>query len=421
MPQGLPRRIRFAFMTQAVLAALAVVVGVVVAMACARYAVVRYWLEAEAVQAQTAEGGALVRRWVLPPGGDPAAIPRHVLDLSEGFSTSMARGSSSLRRQTPQGELFLVASTGPVDRVLLLATAGLLAYGLATTLLITWITYRRSRRMVLPVNRLAEVVSQWDPGSWDEAVPVVLPYPLTVDPSREVRALSTALRGLAGRIASFVQRERDFTRDASHELRTPLTVVRVATDLLQGDPTIPAHAQRTLQRIQRAVRDMEVLVDAFLILARERGVAPQSEEFEVRALVEEEVEKARPLLAGKPVELRITGDASPRLYAPPRVFAVMLGQLLSNACTFTESGSVEVELGQGEVRVRDTGIGMSAETLRQASDPFFRADRFNPAGKGIGLTIVRRLGDRFGWPVELESTPGQGTVATIRFGHAPVS
>src|SRR5690606_36083410 len=146
------------------------------------------------------------------------------------------------------------------------------AVGLLAILLVSWLTYERSKRMVLPINQLADVVDQWDPGGWDTAAPIVLPYPLASDNSKEMRTLSSALSGLASRIAEFVQRERDFTRDASHDLRTPLPVVRVATDMMVGDPATPVHSQRSLHRIQQSVQDMEALVESFLILARERGV-----------------------------------------------------------------------------------------------------------------------------------------------------
>ncbi|MCR6663082.1 MAG: HAMP domain-containing histidine kinase [Luteimonas sp.] len=423
MPQGLPKRIRFAFVTQALLAVLAVLVGVMAVAWLARNALVEHWLDAEATgfwSAMEASGGqarpgsALVGGWFVAPGATDARLPEHLLNVLPGHSTLPGGQGKVLLSRSPAGDLYLVMPTGEVDRIVVLAAAGLIAFGAVSVLLITWLTYRRSRRMVLPINRLSDVVMQWDPGGWDATVPIVLPYPLAADTSKEMRALSTALGGLATRVADFVQRERDFTRDASHELRTPLTIVRVASDMMLGDPSMPPHAQRSLQRIQRAVQDMESLVDAFLILARERGVEPQSEEFDVVDVVADEVEKVRPLLEGKSVELRVAGNAAPRMFAPPRVLGVMLGHLLSNACTFTDSGSIEVEIEADAIRIRDTGIGMSADTLRHAYDPFFRADQFNPIGKGIGLTIVRRLGDRFGWPVTLESVPGEGTLATVR-------
>jgi signal transduction histidine kinase len=231
----------------------------------------------------------------------------------------------------------------------------------------------------------------------------------------EARLLAGALQRMGDRMRAFVRRERDFTRDASHELRTPLTVIRVASDLLQSDPDLPQRAQRSITRIQRAGRDMEAVIEAFLVLARESNVEPHREDFLVRDVVEEEVHKARPLLAGKPVELAVVEHAEPELHASPRVLSVMLGNLLANACAFTEEGRIEVAIARDRIAVTDTGVGMAADVLHRAFDPFFRADPNAPEGKGMGLSIVRRLGERFGWPVTLESSPGKGTTAVIHF------
>ena len=160
------------------------------------------------------------------------------------------------------------------------------------------------------------------------------------------------------------------------------------------------------------------VIESFLILAREGGIEPQREDFAVRDVVEEEVAKVRPLLATRPVELEVVESAAPVLHASPRVFAVMLRNLLANACTFTEHGRIEVRIESDRVVVNDTGIGMSADTLQRAFDPFYRADPDKVSGKGMGLSIVRRLGERFGWPVALDSLPGHGTTAIIHFGEA---
>ena len=115
-------------------------------------------------------------------------------------------------------------------------------------------------------------VARWDP----RAARCRMRSPrsdLPADAGIEVQAPVAGLaRAAPARSREFVQRERDFTRDASHELRTPLTVIRVATDLMLGDPETTPRAQRSLTRIQRAGRDMEAVIDAFLILAREGEV-----------------------------------------------------------------------------------------------------------------------------------------------------
>ncbi|MGJ4729093.1 sensor histidine kinase [Luteimonas sp. SDU101] len=429
MPQGLPRKIRYAFVTQGLLLVLAVVFGVSLLTLVTRDALVRQRLTVEAQAFWERQSGSRLSTHLpatstlqgyFRPASEEAALPPYVASLPEGVNFVYRSHKAVLVQRRPEGVLYLVLRTRAVDELLWTAAGVMILLGLMTALAVTLLTYRKSRRMVLPVNRLAEEVARWDPTQGDLTAPLAVSG-FVEEPSREVQALSHALHGLASRVGEFVQRERDFTRDASHELRTPLTVIRVASDMMLADPALPPHGRRPLERIQRAARDMEAVIDAFLVLARESGVAPVSEEFDVGAVVREEVEKARPSLLDKPVELRMEAVAAPKLFAPPSVLAMIVRNLVQNACNFTEEGSVEVRVETDAVVVRDSGIGMSAQTLQHVYDPFFRADAFSPLGKGFGLTIASRLARRFGWQLRLESVESRGTVATLRFAPLAAS
>ena len=76
---------------------------------------------------------------------------------------------------------------------------------------------------------------------------------------------------------------------------------------------------------------------------------------------------------------------------------------------------MQIEVLSDRVEIRDTGIGMDAETMARAFDPFWRADLSDYTAKGMGLTLAQRLAERFGWKILLDSQPGQGTLATIKF------
>lgn len=423
MPQGLPRKLRHVFVRQAVLSSLMIVT--VMALACAYVldTLIEARLETEAAQfwaGQAADPGYVAPRTGevsvhLARPGSAAGVPPYLRSLPPGTHALPGFDRHVLVQSGPAGTLYVDMSFAYPKRLLWGASVLIMLVGTAAIMLLAWLTYRSSRRLVMPVSWLANVVAHWEPDRQDASL--LIPERMPGEVGAEVQQLSRALGGLSSRVRAFVRRERDFTRDASHELRTPLTVIRVATDMLLSDPDLPTRNQRSLHRIQRAGRDMEAVIDAFLILARENQVEAVAEEFDVREVVLEEVEKVQPLVIGKPVELRVVGEASPRLVAPPRVLGVMLGNLLSNACVFTESGHVEVEIGEDRVVVRDTGIGMSPGTLQRVYDPFYRADQFRAGGKGMGLSIVRRLGERFEWPVLLHSVPGQGTTAEIRFAR----
>lgn len=421
MPQGLPRKIKLAFIAQALIASVAISLLMGIGAFLVRHAVVdqavrseaaRFWSAPDPVRALL--NGRMMRSYFVPAGRGEASLPAELRGLQPGLSQVRPLERTAYVEDRAAGRFVLVADTGMVDRAVLWTVLGSMLLALTTSYAMAWWTYRTTKRLVVPVSWLADVVSRWDPRAPDTGP--IRPQNLPPESGKEIRELAGALTGLADRVAAFVQRERDFTRDASHELRTPLTVIRVASDLMMADPEASERQLRSLARVQRAGRDMEAVIDAFLILAREAEVAPLSEEFDVREVVAHEVARVQPMLVGRPIELEVVDRGAPRLFAPPHVLAVMLGNLLGNAVRFTDAGRIEVVLAPDRMEVRDTGIGMAPDAVMKAFDPFFRADPAREEGRGMGLSIVRRLGERFGWPVSLSSEQGKGTVAVIRFG-----
>ena len=421
MPQGLPRKIRIAFLVQVALASLAIVLGVFLVSAVIKQSLINTALQEEAAHYWEIYGASdtqpppntyNMRGYLVLRGRSNLLLPENLRALKPGFYELKDDGLLVLVDEKPAGRLYLVFLRSQAERMAFYFGTLPIILTLVAIYFFSWLTYRASKRLVSPVNWLARQVAQWDPRGPD--VSGLSPEKLPPDVQGEARQLASALHGLAHRVSAHVERERAFTRDASHELRTPLTVIRVATDMAMAEESTP-RVTRSLQRIQRAGRDMEAVIDAFLILAREADVEPQSEDFDLADIVLDEADNARALLIGKHVDLEVTCNAKPRLHAPPRVMQVVVSNLLRNACSYTDEGRIDVVLEQDRIIVRDTGIGMSEDSMSRAFEPFYRADPSRPHGTGLGLSIVRRLCERFGWKVELEGALGRGTTATIRF------
>lgn len=421
MPQGLPRKIRIAFIVQVVLASLAIVLGVFLVSAVIKRSLINtalqeeaahYWNLYGASEAQPPPNTYNMRGYLVLRGRSNLLLPENLRTLKPGFHELKDDDLLVLVDEKPVGRLYLVFLRSQAERLAFYFGTLPIIFTLVTIYFVSWLTYRASKRLISPVTWLARQVTEWDPRHPD--VSMLAPEKLPPDVQGEARQLASALHGLAHRVSTHVARERDFTRDASHELRTPLTVIRVASDMAMAEESSPRVA-RSLQRIQRAGRDMEAVIDAFLILARENEVEPQSEDFELADIVLDEADNARTLLVGKEVDLEVTCNAKPRLHAPPRVMQVVISNLLRNACSYTDRGRIEVIVEQDRVVIRDSGIGMSRESMARAFEPFYRADPARPQGTGLGLSIVQRLCERFGWKIELESAVGSGTTATVRF------
>jgi signal transduction histidine kinase len=311
--------------------------------------------------------------------------------------------------------LYLAFDRSNVDRLAVYYGLAPLALVLLVLYLSTWLGYRASQRALSPLLGLAREVRQLDLKAPDPAA--FAPDRIPAGADAEVHELAAALARFAQRMNDFVDRERHFTRDASHELRSPLTVIRASVEILQRDAPLDRQAQRAVARIQRAARDIEELTSAFLLLAREDETGLPTEPVNVNEVVANELERARPLAEGRPVELEVDARCNLVLQAPEKVVSVLVGNLLRNAVAYTERGSVRVEIDAGGIVIQDTGVGMSAEQIQHLYRPFVRGESRRP-GFGVGLTIVRRISDRFGWPVEFRSEPGRGTHVRVRFPAA---
>ncbi|MEO8809206.1 MAG: HAMP domain-containing sensor histidine kinase [Rhodanobacter sp.] len=255
-----------------------------------------------------------------------------------------------------------------------------------------------------PIRALARLIDGWDDNAPDPEA--FHPQRLSPDTDADVASLARGLHGFASRIAGFSERERNFTRDASHELRSPLTVIKMSGDMLTEESGLSEFGARSVRRIHRASRELEMLVEALLVLARDTDVPADQERFVVNELLQRELEAARELLAGRPIELRLEQSAIFALEGSPQVFSVLCWQLLRNACQQAERGSVVVTIEPGVVSVSNRP---GASNHAPGTQPP-RADRH-----GFELAIARQISDRFGWPLELQTGPDREQVARIRF------
>jgi len=311
--------------------------------------------------------------------------------------------------------LTLVFDRSGVARLAVLFGLLPLAFVLLVLYLSTWLAFRASRRAFSPVIALARQVRQLDPTAQD---PVRFDSTLLPRADDEVQELADALDRYSDRLNAFVAREREFTRDASHELRSPLTVIRISSELLLSDEVLSDAGRRAAERIRRAAVDMDELTSALLLLARESEVGLPAGPLCVNDVVAEELARARLVAQDKPIESRLIETHRLNLEAPERVLAVLVGNLLRNAFSYTDRGEVEVTIGADSVVIRDTGVGIAPERLANIYRPFARGESAQRGGHGVGLSIVRRLSERFGWPVTIDSRPGVGTRIEIRFPQA---
>ena len=144
----------------------------------------------------------------------------------------------------------------------------------------------------------------------------------------------------------------------------------------------------------------------------------ESYDVDVSELVRELLSTYQPLLKDK--NLTLTSDIEDGCIVATRRERVteILDNLVSNAAKYNvRNGKISVTLRGGKLTVADTGIGIAREELPHVFSRFYTVDKSHGenVGFGLGLSIVRKICDRSGWKLGVDSTPGEGTEFSVNF------
>jgi signal transduction histidine kinase/purine-cytosine permease-like protein/FixJ family two-component response regulator len=213
----------------------------------------------------------------------------------------------------------------------------------------------------------------------------------------------------------------------SHELRTPLNSILGYAQLLQEDTGVAPHRAQAIRVIHRGGEHLLSLIEGTLDIARiESGKLALDVRPMAFADAMREVASMFELQAAAK-GLRFSFDTGSRLPDTVRADEKRLRQilinLLGNAVKFTRSGEVRLRVAHAremaQFEVHDTGPGMNPQDLDRVFEPFARGQGEAAAhgaatGTGLGLTIAKMLADLMGGEMTVRSTPGQGSVFTVR-------
>ncbi len=261
-------------------------------------------------------------------------------------------------------------------------------------------------RVTASVTRLAAQVGKAKPGDLELSL-------IKLTSNDEVGELARAFDRYLRRLREFTEREKYFTADVSHELRTPLAIMLGSVEMLEQDKTLSEKQKERLSRIRRAAQDMIDLTAALLLMGREHQPSLDEQPCNVADVALACVEKHRHLIGDRPIRMEVKLLAEPSLIVERPLLEIVIGNLIRNALFNTKSGMVTFRLEAQRLTVQDTGVGMRPEELARALERYYKGA--SSTGAGVGLSLVKRICDRYGWRISLESQEGKGTTASIDF------
>jgi signal transduction histidine kinase len=226
---------------------------------------------------------------------------------------------------------------------------------------------------------------------------------------------------LLGRIEAVVRQLRQFVSDASHELRTPLAVLQGEAELLLSKPRSTGEYETATRVMDSELKKLSRIVEGLFTLsmadAGQLRIAP--EPLYLEEVLEEATALATPLANQKQIQIERKLERDVLFRGDAAFLRQLFLIFLDNAIKYSPPATkIRVTLATNpdlQIRFHDEGVGISKDDLPRIFERFFRA---SPAGEthsgGLGLSIAQAIVQAHHGSIECESTPGAGSVFTIR-------
>ena len=271
-----------------------------------------------------------------------------------------------------------------------------------------------ARSIVVPIKKLSRAAEQIKAGAFGTQVEEY--------GKDEVGALaetfnemSLAIEARDYQVSRLADELRLMSAGLAHEVRNPLNGMRIFLGLLKRQIPADPKAEQLIEQVDGEVHSLNELVTEFLDFARPKTFQPQAVNVSkvvdsVLSLLDSE------LRAGDDQIQTLNLDTLPTIQADSDQLKWVFTNLFKNAAhAVSQGGTVAVEGFAAEnnvcIEVRDTGVGMSAETAERAFTPFFST---KDTGTGLGLAVVKRLIQNHRGSIECTSKEGRGTTFTIK-------
>lgn len=201
----------------------------------------------------------------------------------------------------------------------------------------------------------------------------------------------------------------NFIKDTTHELNTPITAILMST----SKDSIPS--EKSMQRINlSAKRISEIYKDLVYLFLQDSNKKPTPINLNLDSIIKEQIEYFEAFASKK--RIKITADIEDTSFRIDKEnFIRLFNNIMSNAIKYNNiEGSIDIKLKNRVLTIKDTGIGIKKELLKDIFNRYYRATK-DQGGFGIGLNIVYHICKEYKIKIDVESKENEGTTFIFKF------
>ena len=268
-----------------------------------------------------------------------------------------------------------------------------------------------SKKMLTPIDNIITTAQSISSNNLEKRIEIT-------GPDDELKRLASTFNDMIDRLQGAFYKQTQFVSDASHELRTPIAVIQGYANLLDRWGKDDREAlEKSINAIKIETTNMASLVEKLLFIAKgDSGTQKiQKKNLWVNELVDEVVNESK-LIASNHVISSNKNDAV-IVFGDYKMLKQMLRIFVDNSIKFTpEHGKIDISsiqiVGEIEITVTDTGIGIPSDEIQHIFDRFYCVSKSRSkeySGSGLGLSIAKWIVDMHFGAIKVESVEGKGT------------
>jgi two-component system phosphate regulon sensor histidine kinase PhoR len=285
----------------------------------------------------------------------------------------------------------------------IVAVVALLIFGICIVL-----GHALSRQIIQPIEKMAEEIDK----------------PTSEPPYKELEPFAAKIRTQHENLLEAVKTRQDFTANVSHELKTPLTAISGYAELIENGLADPESEKHIAQQIRaNSDRLLQLINDTIQLSRLDHGeTGNNNEEIDLYKAASECCRNLK--VSAERNNILLTCDGrSAAIRGDEEQIKELIENLVQNGIRYNNAGgyvrvSVRHEDGHAVLSVRDNGIGIAKEKQSRVFERFYRVDKSrsrDSGGTGLGLALVKHIAEIHNADIEMESTPGVGTVISVHF------
>jgi len=241
----------------------------------------------------------------------------------------------------------------------------------------------------------------------------------TLSSNDEIEELITTFNFMLDKLDDSFSKIKRFSNDVSHELKTPLTIIRGEIELgLRKDRTNEEY-KNILKSTLEETKSLQELINSLLFLSKSNNkeIEHQFTDVELDDIITEVIAQNKKLIETKNIKFYFHDFENIIVQGHPLLLKILIGNIIQNSLKYSHKNSIiDISLTATQLVIKDYGIGIKEEDLKNIFDRFYRIDDARSgSGYGLGLSIVKSIANIHKFTLEVKSKYEEFTQFTIKF------